>query len=60
MGSDMIVALNEASADGTTLFGLNHHAPAGEHAQHTSQGSMHDTEAVIPLGRNEYSCKHAA
>ena len=26
MASDMIVALKEASADGSTLFGLNHHA----------------------------------
>lgn len=26
--SDMVVALKEASAHGTTLFGLNHHAPA--------------------------------
>ena len=28
MGSDMIVALKEASAHATTLFGLNHHAAA--------------------------------
>ena len=27
MGSDIIVALKEASANGTTLFGLNQHAP---------------------------------
>lgn len=26
MGSDMVVALKEASANGTTLFGLNHHS----------------------------------
>lgn len=51
MGSDMLVALKEASADGTTLFGLNHHAAA--HERHTLQvvhGSMHDTGAVIALG----------
>jgi secernin len=28
MGSDMVIAMKEASATGTTLFGLNHHAPA--------------------------------
>jgi hypothetical protein len=51
MGSDMLVALQEASADGTTLFGLNHHAAAAE--RHTLQmvhGSLHDTGAVIALG----------
>lgn len=51
MGSDMLVALKEASADGTTLFGLNHHAAAT--ARHTLQmvhGQTHDTGAVISLG----------
>jgi hypothetical protein len=51
MGSDMIVALQEASADGTTLFGLNHHAAAGE--RHTLQivpGQMHETGGGISFG----------
>jgi hypothetical protein len=51
MGSDMLVALKEASADGSTLFGLNHHAAAAErHAVQMVHGQMHDTGAVIALG----------
>jgi secernin len=52
MGSDMLVALKEASADGSTLFGLNHHCAAANqrHALQMVQGQMYDTGAVIPLG----------
>ncbi len=51
MGSDMLVALKEASADGTTLFGVNHHAAANErHTLQVVHGSMHDTGAVVALG----------
>jgi hypothetical protein len=43
MGSDMIVALKEASAHRTTLFALNHHADAGQrHAVQVVPGMMHD------------------
>jgi secernin len=48
MGSDMIVALKEASANGTPLFGLNHHAAAGlRHAVQMVPGQMHDPGYVI-------------
>src|SRR5437764_458440 len=47
MGSDMIVALKEASANGSTLFGVNHHAPATErHAVQVVPGQIHDPGAV--------------
>ena len=50
MGSDMIVALKEASANGTTLFGLNHHAAAHmHHALHLVPGQMHDPGEVAPV-----------
>lgn len=54
MGSDMIVALREASAHGTTLFGLNHHATAGaRHAIYSAPGQMHDTGEVVHTSRHE-------
>jgi hypothetical protein len=43
MESDMIVALKEASANGTTLFGLNHYADLNlRHGVHMAPGQMHD------------------
>ncbi len=51
MGSDMLVALKDASADGTTLFGLNHYAMADQrHVVQMAPGQMHDAGATIPLG----------
>lgn len=48
MGSDILVALKDASADGTTLFGLNHHSPAQErYSLQTVHGQTHDTGAVV-------------
>src|SRR4051812_2408053 len=42
MGNDMVVALPQASANGTTLFGLNHHAAADQrHAVQWVPGQMH-------------------
>jgi hypothetical protein len=47
MGSDMIVALKEASANGTTLFGVNHHASASQrHCVQLVPGRMHDPGEV--------------
>ena len=49
MGSDLVVALKEASANGTTLIGLNHHAaPAQRHALQMVHGQMHEPGAVVP------------
>ena len=63
MGSDMVVALKEASANGTTLFGLNHHAPSGlRHALHVVSGQMHDPGELshvsaldLPQARQTYA-----
>jgi len=39
----MVVALKEASANGTTFFGLNHYAPLDQrHRLHLNPGRMHD------------------
>src|ERR1700722_5185830 len=49
MGSDMVVALKEASANRTTLFGLNHHAAPGQRlAVQVASGQMHDPGEVTP------------
>ncbi|MBM3996534.1 MAG: hypothetical protein FJ303_20635 [Planctomycetes bacterium] len=51
MGSDMIVALKEASANGTTLFGLNHHAePDARHSVQVNPGQMHDPGEMLHVG----------
>jgi secernin len=51
MGSDMLVALKDASADGTTFFGLNHHAAAKQRlVLQIAHGQVHDTGAIIRLG----------
>ena len=51
MGSDLVVALKEASANGTTLFGLNHHtAPAERHALHMVHAQTHPPGAALPIG----------
>jgi len=43
MGNDMVVALKEASANGTTLFALNHYAaPETAQAVRVTTGRMHD------------------
>ena len=43
MASDMIVALQEASADGSTLFGLNHHAALTmRHGVHLAPSQTHE------------------
>jgi hypothetical protein len=50
MGSDMIVALKEASANRTTLFGVNHHAtPSQCHTVQIIPGQMHDTGEMVPI-----------
>jgi dipeptidase len=42
MGNDMVVALGQASANGATLFGLNHHAAADQrHALQWVPGETH-------------------
>ena len=49
MGSDMVVALIEASANRTTLFGLNHHAAPGQRLSvQVATGQMHDLGEVTP------------
>ena len=54
MGSDMIVTMQEASANGTTLFGMNHHdSSATRHALHLVRGQMHDAGEEIHLGMLE-------
>jgi hypothetical protein len=63
MGSDMVVALKEASANDTTLFGLNHHAASSlRHALHVVSGQMHDPGDVshasalaVPQARQTYA-----
>ena len=52
MGSDMVVALKEASANGTTLFGLNHHAPpTRRHAIVIGAGQIHhDAGETVSIG----------
>jgi len=50
MGSDMIVALKEASANRTTLFGVNHHAaPSQCHTVQIIPGQMHDVGEMVPI-----------
>ena len=50
MGSDMIVALHEASANRTTLFGVNHHAtPSQRHTLQVVPGQMHDMGERMPI-----------
>ena len=54
MGSDMIVALKEASANRTTLFGVNHHAaPNQRHAVQIVPGQMHDMGELVPIPEHE-------
>jgi hypothetical protein len=63
MGSDMVVALKEASANGSTLFGLNHHASSNlRHAVLVVSGRMHDAGDVshasalaVPQARQTYA-----
>ncbi len=63
MGSDMVVALQEASANGTTLFGLNHHAPPNlRHALHLVPGQLYDAGEFahasalhVPQARQTYA-----
>lgn len=51
MGSDMLVALRDASANGTTLFALNYHAvPLERHCVVALPGRMHDTGAILTRG----------
>src|SRR5437016_4606338 len=48
MASDIVVALKEASANGTTLFGLNHHAASGaRHRLISAPAKMHDLGEVV-------------
>ena len=63
MGSDMIVALKEASANRTTFFGVNHHASANlrHHLQFVS-GQFHDpgesahvSKFALPQARQTFS-----
>src|SRR6266446_957655 len=50
MGSDIIVALKEASANGTTLFGLNQHAPPHErHSLQAAPAQFHELGATVPV-----------
>ena len=54
MGSDMLVALQEASDHKAALFAVNHHAPLGRrHALRLLHGGLHEHEAVPPLPANE-------
>lgn len=47
MACDMVVALKQASANGATLFGLNHHAdPRERHRVHLVRGMTHDAGAL--------------
>ncbi|MBI1829820.1 MAG: hypothetical protein HYR84_00050, partial [Planctomycetes bacterium] len=51
MGSDMIVALKEGSATGTTLFGLNDYAgPDARHSIQINPGVMHDPGEILHAG----------
>lgn len=60
MGSDMVVALHEASANGTTLFGLNHHAaPEQRHLWRHAAAHCHEAGEVLRFGKLELSqAKH--
>lgn len=50
MGSDMVVALKEASANETTLFGLNHHAaPSQRHSLQVVPGHLHEPGQIVPI-----------
>lgn len=50
MGSDMVVALKDASANETTLVGLNQHAaPAERHAVHVVPGHFHEPGQLVPI-----------
>lgn len=50
MGSDMVVALKGASANETTLLGVNYHAgPNQRHAVRISSGNHHESGDVLPL-----------
>ncbi len=50
MGSDMVVALKKASANGTTLFGLNHHAVPGQrHSLHLAAGHPHEAGQSVTV-----------
>src|ERR1051325_10046564 len=63
MGSDILVALKEASANGSTLFGLNHHAaPGARHRLISARGRMHDAGEIahtstldVPQARQTFS-----
>lgn len=51
MGSDMIVALKEACANGNTLFGLNLHAPpTRRHSVVVSGGQLHEAGETVSIG----------
>lgn len=50
MGSDMVVALRDASASETTLFGLNHHAAAAQrHSVQILPGHFHEPGQLVPI-----------
>jgi hypothetical protein len=50
MGSDMVVALKDASANETTLVGLNHHAlPAQRHSVQLVPGHFHEPGQIVPI-----------
>jgi hypothetical protein len=50
MGSDMVVALKDASANETTLFGLNHHAAIAErHSVQIIPGHFHEPGQLVPI-----------
>ncbi len=54
MGSDMLVALQEASAHHAALLGVNHHASHGKrHALRLLHGHMHEHEVAPPIPANE-------
>ena len=63
MGSDMVVALKQASANGATLFGLNHHAAVDQrHAVRWVPGQMHIPGEIslsatlkVPQARQTYA-----
>jgi hypothetical protein len=42
MGSDIVVALKDASAHGTTVFGLNHYAAKARQSVQVVPGHLHD------------------
>jgi len=52
MGSDMVVALKEASANGTTLFGANHYGPQSQRRQLLRiHGQSHDLGEVLQTSK---------